>query len=121
MCSQFIYSIPLFVPLPFRFGAKEWSKLFSDYDFGARYYSTAHHRFSTMNPMAEKYYHLSPYAYCGGNPLRYVDPMGETIWIYDDSSKQYLKYQEEAFRFADGRAYDGDNNYINKIQTALSH
>ena len=28
------------------------------------------------DPMAEKYYHLSPLAYCDGNPIRYVDPSG---------------------------------------------
>ena len=35
------------------------------------------------DPLLDKYIHLSPYAYCNGNPLKYVDPSGailETIW-----------------------------------------
>ena len=29
-----------------------------------------------MDPLAEKYYGVSPYAYCENNPMRYVDPDG---------------------------------------------
>lgn len=29
------------------------------------------------DPLLDKYIHLSPYAYCNGNPLKYVDPEGE--------------------------------------------
>ena len=34
-------------------------------------------RFTTMDPMCEKYYNISPYAYCGNNPVRYIDIDGE--------------------------------------------
>ena len=30
--------------------------------------------FTTRDPLCEKYYDLSPYGYCAGNPMRYVDP-----------------------------------------------
>ena len=46
------------------------------YDYGARYYDAALAMFTTMDPMAEKYYHISPYAYCLGNPVRFIDPDG---------------------------------------------
>ncbi len=29
------------------------------------------------DPLLDKYIHLSPYVYCNGNPLKYVDPEGE--------------------------------------------
>ncbi len=29
-----------------------------------------------MDPLAEKYYSISPYAYCAGNPVNLVDPDG---------------------------------------------
>ena len=35
----------------------EWS------DYGARMYETGFCRFMTMDPMCEKYYNISPYAY----------------------------------------------------------
>ena len=38
------------------------------YDFGARHYDPVLPMFNGYDPMAEKYYHLSPLAYCAGNP-----------------------------------------------------
>jgi RHS repeat-associated protein len=46
------------------------------YDYEARQYDPAIGRFTTMDPLAEKYYSISPYAYCGNNPIRYIDPTG---------------------------------------------
>lgn len=46
------------------------------YDYGARHYDPCIMRFTTMDPMCEKYYNLSPYAYCGNNPVNAVDPSG---------------------------------------------
>ena len=39
-----------------------------------------------MDPLAEKYYSLSPYVYCGDNPVRFVDPNGE-VWTDFDGNK----------------------------------
>ena len=47
------------------------------YDYGARNYDAALGQFTTMDPLCEKYYHISPYAYCGGNPMNRVDPDGQ--------------------------------------------
>ena len=47
--------------------------------YGARHYAPCIMRFTTMDPMCEKYYHLSPYAYCGNNPVKYVDPNGKSF------------------------------------------
>ena len=46
------------------------------YDYSARYYQPAIGRFTTVDPLAEKYYSISPYAYCLNNPLKYIDPTG---------------------------------------------
>lgn len=40
-------------------------------------------RFTTMDPMAEKYYSISPYVYCANNPLKYVDHRGDSISLAD--------------------------------------
>jgi len=34
-------------------------------------------RTTTMDPMAESYYHISPYAWCGNNPIAFIDPEGK--------------------------------------------
>jgi RHS repeat-associated protein len=48
--------------------------------FGARYYdSDILTSWLSVDPMADKYPNISPYAYCGWNPVRLVDPNGEDI------------------------------------------
>ena len=47
--------------------------------FGARYYdSDLMTGWLSVDPMADKYPGLSPYAYCAWNPIKLVDPDGET-------------------------------------------
>ena len=61
---------------PYKYGGKEWTSTTSTYDFEARQLAPSFHRFTTMDPLAEKYYSISPYAYCAGNPVNRVDPDG---------------------------------------------
>ena len=51
------------------------------YDYGARNYDAALGLFNTMDPLCEKYYHISPYTYCGGNPVRNIDENGDSICV----------------------------------------
>jgi RHS repeat-associated protein len=46
------------------------------YDYEARGMYPAIMRFTTVDPMAEKYPSISPYAYCGNNPVNRIDPNG---------------------------------------------
>ena len=46
-------------------------------DFGARQYSPTLRRWMTPDPLSEKYYGVSPYAFCDNNPVNFVDPDGE--------------------------------------------
>ncbi|HLO85022.1 MAG TPA: RHS repeat-associated core domain-containing protein, partial [Nostocaceae cyanobacterium] len=46
-------------------------------DYGARgYYPAWGPKFMGIDPLAEKHYSISPYAYCGGNPVNRIDPNG---------------------------------------------
>ena len=50
--------------------------------FGARYYdSDILTGWLSVDPLADKYPGLSPYAYCALNPIRVVDPNGDSIII----------------------------------------
>nr|WP_239063415.1 RHS repeat-associated core domain-containing protein [Bacteroides sp. 51] len=62
----------------YKYNGKELDRTYDIdlYDYSARYMDGALGRFTTMDPMAEKYYGISPYAYCANNPMRYVDPTG---------------------------------------------
>lgn len=46
------------------------------YDYGARHYYSPIGRWTTMDPLCEKYYNVSPYVYCLNNPVRLVDYKG---------------------------------------------
>ena len=46
-------------------------------DYGARYYAPTFGRWTTPDPLADKYYSISPYGFCNNNPVNFVDPDGE--------------------------------------------
>ena len=89
------------------------------YDFHARQYDPALGRFTTPDPLSEKYYHLSPYAYCVSNPLRYIDPTGMEIFINDENSQNEFKlsmldvFNNEVVNSL-VFAHDRTQNWINK-------
>ena len=60
------------------FGGKERMAggALNEYDFEARNYVASFQRFTTIDPEAEKFPWLSPYAYCNGNPINFVDQYG---------------------------------------------
>jgi RHS repeat-associated protein len=68
---------------PYKYGGKEkegWQNLGSS-DFLARMYQAALMEFDSQDPMQEKFYAMSPYAYCGGNPMNRVDPDGRSFFF----------------------------------------
>ena len=63
---------------PYKYNGKELDtkKGLNWYDYGARHYDAALGRFTTNDPLAEKYYSMSPYTYCADNPVKFIDPNG---------------------------------------------
>ena len=70
---------------PHKYGAKELDREngLDLYDSQARHYDPIIPRTTTMDPLAEKYYSLSPYTWCAGNPLRYIDFDGRDNYQVD--------------------------------------
>ena len=68
---------------PYKYNGKELDRIhgLDWYDYGARRYDPAYCMFTQMDPLCEKYPHLSPYVYCAGNPVNYVDPDGQRIFM----------------------------------------
>ena len=53
-------------------------------DFGARMYDPDLARWTTPDPLADKYPGISPYVYCNDNPVNIVDTDGEAIGFVMD-------------------------------------
>ena len=82
----------------FKYCGKELDKMhgLDWYDSSARFYDHVLCRFHQIDPLAEKYYSWSPYAYCHNNPMNRIDPDGD-----DD----YYSYQGH-FLFHDDNKTD---------------
>ena len=58
---------------PYLFNAKEFDEETGMYYYGARYYEPRLSLWISVDPKAEKFSNMSPYAFCNDNPIFYVD------------------------------------------------
>ncbi|MDR1706658.1 MAG: RHS repeat-associated core domain-containing protein [Prevotella sp.] len=86
---------------PYKYNGKELDQMhgLNLYDYSARYYESAIGRFTTVDPLAEKYYSISPYAYCANNPMKFIDPTGEEAWPVirewdENDAEQFQQYAQ---------------------------
>ena len=92
---------------PYKFGGKELitSNGLNEYDFGARQYYSAVPAFTRIDPLCEDTRHLSPYLYCGNNPVNAIDPDGRRTIVKD--------LGEERFQIIGGELDDDLSVYLN--------
>ena len=80
--------------------------------FGARYYAPATlAAWLSVDPMADKYPGISPYAYCAWNPVKLVDPDGMEIWII---------CCEKKFQYQPGMSSEGMDGFAKLSVDALN-
>ena len=83
------------------FNAKELDNETGLYYYGARYLDPTGAMWLSVDPMWEKYAGMSPYNYCGGNPVKMVDPDGRDVeddvddFINDDSHLLIGKFNHD--------------------------
>ncbi|MCL2598220.1 MAG: RHS repeat-associated core domain-containing protein [Paludibacter sp.] len=78
---------------PYYFGGKELDLVsgLNWYDFSARHYDDVLGRFTTPDPLAEKRYSISNYAYASGNPINRIDKDGMLDdWYEFDEAGNYV-------------------------------
>ena len=67
----------------YKYNGKEFDKMhgLNTYDYGARQHDPLLCRWDRMDPLCEKYYSVSPYAYCCNNPVKFIDPDGMDLYL----------------------------------------
>ena len=65
----------------YKYNGKEFGHFFGLdlYDYGARLYDPALVVWTGVDPLADEYGGISPYAYCGDNPVNVIDPDGKKV------------------------------------------
>jgi len=82
----------------------------NQYDFHARQYDPAIGKFTTVDPLAEKYYSISPYVYCANNPMLNIDPGGDSTRVYTET--QGLGHTWMSTGEGDGMKIYSYGNYV---------
>lgn len=81
---------------PYKYNGKELDRMhgLDTYDYGARQYYAPAMRWDRVDPLAEKYYHISPYVYCADNPVSAIDFEGKIkVELFDNNQYNQLLIQ----------------------------
>ena len=101
---------------PFRFTGKELDKQngLNWYDFGARWFDVAGvPMWTSVDPLAEKYYPYSPYNYCAGDPVNKIDPDGRDYGVVFNSEDKTITIS--ATYYATSDSYESAKNSVDLI------
>ena len=81
------------------------------YDYGARMYDQILGCWTSVDPMAEKYYHISPYVFCADNPVNIIDPDGKVLQI-DGNWKARMTILKELQRLTNDNLHIDKQGYV---------
>jgi RHS repeat-associated protein len=93
-----------------------------EYDYGSRFYDPQTGRWTTQDPLAEKFFDLTSYNYTANNPILNIDPDGEDyiVWYYENDQRQSirLKSWEDVNKLKDMNSKD---DFLRNMYTILNY
>ncbi|MBP3533958.1 MAG: RHS repeat-associated core domain-containing protein [Alistipes sp.] len=103
----------------YRFSGKELQNIsdYEIYDFGARQYFPKYAIWSSVDPLSETYYPITPYAYCANNPIKYIDPDGRKLLFASGVSEQFKSKFEKTIKFMNEHKTSGDIAKLHASET----
>ena len=73
----------------YKYNGKEKDPESGYYNYGARYYGGNLPIWLSVDPLSDKYPHLTPYNYCANNPIMLVDPDGRDLDVATNEESKY--------------------------------
>ena len=119
---------------PYKYNGKELDLMhgLNTYDYGARQHDPILCRWDRIDPLCEKYYNISPYVYANNNPIKFVDPDGNSPLssLIKLTAKQGVKAGIKTYvkrniegrikRYAKDEAKDVLKDFANDVDKVLS-
>ncbi|MDY6293551.1 MAG: RHS repeat-associated core domain-containing protein [Bacteroidales bacterium] len=94
---------------PYKYSSKELDREngLDLYDSQARWYDPMLPGTTIQDPLAEKYYSISPYTWCAGNPIEFVDLEGEKIRFANGVSEEFKQHFAQAVKYLNKHGMGG--------------
>jgi len=96
--------------LAYRYNGKEMEAMngLNQMDYGARRRFSWAPIWTCLDPLAEKYYSISPYVYCAGNPVIFIDPDGRDLRYAHGSTQAFKRDVVNTIRYMNRKGTSGN-------------
>lgn len=83
--------------------------------FGARFYWATIGHWLSVDPLADKYPNISPYAYCAWNPIKFIDPDGNKIVFSEKTTSEFRESFKQAVSYLQQNGLD---KFVNDLENS---